>query len=136
METKLECTLIIDDDSVSNYLTARIIRNSHISNQTESVLNVQDALNFIREYASKNDCAPELIIVDINMPGSSGFEFLELLREMPIKNVDQVVVIGLSADKVRKEKAINHFFDDTLLKPFKLADCQSICERHFNHVNI
>lgn len=60
---------------------------------------------------------PDIIIMDVNLPGMSGIEAMEYLRQDP--NTAQIPVIGLSALAMKKDidKGLNAGFSRYLTKP-------------------
>ena len=103
----------IDDDELTNMFNAKI---------TELVLNVQiktflDAKNAVEEL-EKSNIQPNVIFLDLNMPGISGFDFLEIMEE---KNFDiPVVILSSSIQKSDIDKSLTYKNVVTYLtKPLK-----------------
>ncbi len=64
---------------------------------------------------------PEVVLLDIGLPGMNGFEVARRLREMPVmKNALIVAMSGYGRDEDRAE-AKDAGFDDYLVKPVNLA---------------
>lgn len=69
------------------------------------------------------DEVPDLILLDINMPGRSGWEVRGALRDM--EHTSQVPVIAVTAqggNSVEQSATNTLGFADFLRKPFKMAD--------------
>jgi CheY-like chemotaxis protein len=64
---------------------------------------------------------PDVILMDINLPGISGIEVLKLLREDP--TTAQIPVLALSANAMARdiEKGLEAGFIAYLTKPIKVA---------------
>ncbi|CAN5883575.1 hypothetical protein BH11MYX3_BH11MYX3_33820 [soil metagenome] len=71
---------------------------------------------------------PDLVIMDVNLPGMSGFDAVEQLRTWP--ETRHIPVIGLSAAALAKDKlrAKNAGFERYLTKPVKVAELTSALE--------
>jgi CheY-like chemotaxis protein len=71
------------------------------------------------EYA--RTCQPEVILMDINLPGISGIEAMKVLRADPL--TAHIPIIALSANAVPHdiEKALKAGFSGYLTKPIKVA---------------
>lgn len=83
------------------------------------LLSASDAdlgIEFARAYA------PEVILMDINLPGISGLEALKLLRADP--STAHIPIIALSANAVPRdiERALKAGFLDYLTKPIKVDE--------------
>jgi PAS domain S-box-containing protein len=65
---------------------------------------------------------PDLILMDINLPGIDGFEALQLLKQN--KNTQNIPVIALTADVLRQDvkKGLKAGFHGFLAKPIKIDD--------------
>ncbi len=73
---------------------------------------------------------PDLILLDINLPGMSGFEVVRHLRDM--EALREVPVIALSANAMAEdiEKGREAGFDDYLTKPINVKQFYAVLERY------
>ncbi|MEZ0307102.1 MAG: ATP-binding protein [Ramlibacter sp.] len=71
------------------------------------------------EYARA--CLPEVILMDINLPGLSGIEAMKILRADP--STAHIPIIALSANAIPRdiEKGLEAGFFDYITKPIKVA---------------
>jgi CheY-like chemotaxis protein len=71
---------------------------------------------------------PNVVIMDINLPGMSGFEAMQRLREWP--ETREIPVIGLSAAALLKDttRAKQAGFYRYLTKPVKVAELTQVLE--------
>ncbi len=97
--------ILIDDDKVSRLVIEKYIKKTDFLELTETFDNAVDAANF---FNNKN--STDLIFLDIEMPGMSGVEFLEILDNLP-----QIIIV--SAKEKYALQAIEYDVTDYLLKP-------------------
>ncbi|MHB8903138.1 MAG: response regulator, partial [Thermoguttaceae bacterium] len=69
---------------------------------------------------------PELILCDLNLAGASGFEVLAAVKSEPA--LDGVVVAAMTGydEDEHREQTRRAGFDAHLVKPFSLAELQSL----------
>jgi CheY-like chemotaxis protein len=102
MDRKLGCVLLIDDDEPTNYLNLRVLRKADCANQVRAVQTAQEALDSLsrgdRALEKGNPCSlPDLIFLDINMPGLSGWDFLEAYGRLRIPEEEKAVIVMLTS---------------------------------------
>ena len=68
---------VVDDESFDRLLYKRVIDKSGLVESLQLFPGAEDALCALRAAA----CPPDLILLDINMPRMTGFDFLEIADE-------------------------------------------------------
>lgn len=71
---------------------------------------------------------PELVLLDLTLPGQERFALIEQLRHKVGRGVRVVAVTGHADDDVRRE-ALEHGFDDLLVKPISLEQLAAAASR-------
>jgi two-component system response regulator VicR len=103
--------LIVEDDAA----LARVLRDNFVFDgfEVECVADGNQAL------ARATDFAPDLVILDVMLPGRDGFELVGLLR-----HGGQIPVIMLTArsEKADKLRGLDLGADDYVTKPFDLEE--------------
>lgn len=106
--------LIVDDESSARGALEVLLRREGFD-----VRDVHDGASAMAECASFR---PDLILLDIVMPGMSGFEVCRRIKNTPETRLTPVVLItGLSATEDRIE-GINAGADDFLSKPLDFSE--------------
>jgi two-component system sensor histidine kinase RpfC len=82
--------LVAEDNPVNRKVTARILQ--HGGNETEMAANGDEALALIEREEF------DVLVVDINMPGTGGLDVIKLQRMSEAGGGDRLPIIALSAD--------------------------------------
>jgi CheY-like chemotaxis protein len=137
MEKKIKCVLLIDDDEITNFINENALRRLDVVEEIIAVQSGFEALEFLNEVSEKQQGEPELIFLDINMPGMSGWEFLEEYKNLDPSLQKKMTIIMLSTsfnpdDKAMAEtiKEISEFRN----KPLTIEAIEQIlASYHKNH---
>lgn len=130
---KLDAIMLIDDDSITNFLNELLIKDMGITDDLLIATNGQDALDELSARCDNNGYCPELILLDINMPVMNGFDFLKKFKDLEFENKQSVITIILSTSlnpgdsKKAKELKVN----DYLSKPLTKKGIKEILNKHF-----
>jgi CheY-like chemotaxis protein len=115
--------LILDDDPASLYLARLMMKEAGIAEDIVTFQTAKEGLEFIKahcldDHAAKEEC-PDLILLDINMPGMDGFDFLDALEILGKKHlIRKVVVVLTSSDYPRdQEKMQSYGVRSFIVKP-------------------
>jgi CheY-like chemotaxis protein len=101
---KIKSVLIVDDDSISNFINVRLFKNLNIGDEISIATNGKDALKRLEEQSLKTTLSPDLILLDINMPVMDGFEFLKKFHSINFSNKDKVTIAILTTSSHQKDK--------------------------------
>lgn len=99
---KLERIMLVDDDSDTNFYNQLILEEIEASDNIVVFQNGEDALSYL-----KTGQNVDLILLDINMPLMSGWQFLEEYETLDdeMKATRVVVMLTASANIDDKKKA-------------------------------
>ena len=104
--------LIVDDDILITGLMQTLVT---IDNHEAIIVN--DSNEAMDLAVSEN---PDLITLDLMMPGLSGYDLCELLRANPQFHQTPIVVISAKEDTQSKEKALRLGATEYITKPFDI----------------
>ena len=109
---KLHTILLIDDDKATNFIHKFVLEKENCAENIVSIENGPEALIYLKTKINGNFPHPELIFLDINMPGMNGWEFLEEYEKIDQTQKAKKIVVMLttSTDPFDRKKAesINH----------------------------
>ncbi|HVD96840.1 MAG TPA: response regulator [Cytophagaceae bacterium] len=132
MKKKLNCTLLVDDDVVSNFVSEKIIQNANITNELKVATNGHMAFKYIEKCAASNKPCPDLIFLDVNMPVMDAFDFLYLYGRMDKKNRGAVVILT-SSDNPNDIEHLSQFDIMAYInKPLTKEKIDALIEKNFN----
>ncbi|HEU4496797.1 MAG TPA: response regulator [Flavobacterium sp.] len=126
MREKIIC--IIDDDPIYQIITQKIIGKTKIAKKIVSYQNGFEAIENIKLLPSEE--LPDIILLDIDMPVTDGWEFMEAFGQLQLEEKKITVYIVSSSiaatdkEKARTFKGIAGY----LTKPIMLEDILKIAE--------
>ena len=114
-ETSPKATLLLVDDRVENlHLLSRLLSRKRY--QTHTLTDGGKALKVAQELE------PDLILLDVNMPGIDGFEVCRRLKANPETEGIPVIFVSALDNVIDKVKAFAAGGVDYITKPFQLAE--------------
>lgn len=104
---KIKKAFIIDDDDILNYVTKELISKFDKNCDVTTFTNPQKALDtLVQIFKTEKEKLPDVLLLDINMPLLSGFDFLEKMKEEGLSHAIQVIMYTSSVNpKDKKESA-------------------------------
>lgn len=93
---KLKSVLLVDDDEVTNYINTLILNKADCFENIHAYRDGQAALNFLSELIEKQGQLPEILLLDVNMPKMSGWEFMEEYGQFDRQSLAHTMVFMLS----------------------------------------
>lgn len=101
--------MLIDDNSIDLYITAKVIKRTNIGKEVQQYTEAVEALKYLQDNSHNLPALPNIILVDIYMPGMSGFEFMEAYDKLPatLKAFCKVFIVSSSIDFHDLDRANN-----------------------------
>lgn len=134
----LDSILLIDDDKFVNLFHTKVIERANLGVSVKAITNVQEALAFLTRPAICGDnqetANPNIIFLDINMPGLNGWDFMEQYNQLDGCYKDNVIIVMLttSFDPEDQKRALSdRHIVDFLHKPLRPEALMNLIERYF-----
>lgn len=113
--------IAIDDDSVNNMISKLTIEMVSGKSEVVTFTNPAQGFDFIvNEYGGNHDQPHTVLLLDINMPVMSGWEFLERFDNMKaeVKKLFKIYILSSSVDPRDKQRSYaNKNVKGFLVKP-------------------
>ena len=87
---KVSCIFIVDDDPITVFGIKKMLKSVAECDDIQIFQNGHEAHEALKERSKTGGTIPEVIFLDINMPIMDGWEFLDELIQLEIK--EQIVI--------------------------------------------
>jgi response regulator RpfG family c-di-GMP phosphodiesterase len=114
--------LLIDDDPFNNFLSRALIHHLDSSIPAESFRDPDDAIRFIEANFSPEENRQTIILLDINLPRLSGWDFIEKLKKQPerVRSRFDIYILSSFIDGRDKQRvAANSIIKGYMQKPLE-----------------
>lgn len=133
--TKLPAVLLVDDDPTTNYLNRLLLQRLSVTDHILVAQDGREALDLLAQQCQPlTATCPRLILLDVNMPGMNGIQFLEAYQESPLATQKAIVIVMLTTSlhprdvqRVQQLDAVSGF----VTKPLTASKMQDIMTEHF-----
>lgn len=115
-----EMIFLIDDDLIQLKVAAKMIEQTVEDKVIKQFQEADSALSYLRENAQHCSLLPDIILLDLNMPEMTGWDFLNLFEEIKL-SLDKeikIFIVTSSPDEadIRKSKTYSSV-QGYILKP-------------------
>jgi CheY-like chemotaxis protein len=115
--------ILIDDSRLDCFISEKIIKNIDSTNSVRSFSEAGEALRHIENTAVTGDQKKTVILLDIQMPVMSGFDFAEAFEKLPTEQKADYAIFMVSSstnesDRIRigNFPSIKHLYKKPLNK--------------------
>ncbi|MEA1950976.1 MAG: response regulator [Planctomycetota bacterium] len=122
MKLKHRNILIVDDDIAIRRLFRTLLSRNYTVREAHSG---EEAIEVITLWS------PDLVLLDIMMPGIDGYETCRQLRASSVDNPPQVIMVSSKSATAEQARAFEVGADDYLVKPIDPVELRSRVELHF-----
>ena len=128
---KLNSILLIDDNKIDNFFHERVIKKYDAAIRVTAKTSGEQALDYLLN--ATIDELPDLIFLDINMPGMNGWEFLQEYHKMGTERKKSMIIVMLSTSEDPEDKAMaltQGIAADYKSKPLTQQMLEEIMQKH------
>lgn len=128
MQNTADIVLIEDNDDHA-FLTIEILNHNKVFNNVVHFRDGTRCIDYLRGLSSQpEDLLPALIILDINLPGVSGFDLLQFMKQSDYLKDIPVVILTSSSSKKDMQKSLEYRASAFLEKPLDSEQLQHVLE--------
>ena len=98
--------VLIDDSDIDNAVNSKLLKLAKLSQDIQAFNTPQKGLDFVCEQGS-TWTSPRWLLLDIQMPGMNGFEWLDCFRELPesVQSMCRIYMLSASIDRDELQRA-------------------------------
>ncbi len=121
----LKTILTVDDNPLNRFLITTI------TTKIAPEATIKEAENGVEALEAFNSLRPDLIFMDIKLPGMSGYEVIQKIRALEVDKRTPIIVVSAGNSDEEDYSEYAPLIDGYLEKPIKFDALKSVLERIF-----
>ncbi|MGZ3755542.1 MAG: response regulator [Mucilaginibacter sp.] len=113
--------LLVEDNKGDVLLATETLDDSRIVYDITSVCDGKAAIDFFENLKTLDE-APDVVLLDINLPKKSGHEVLQFIKKSPWRQYTRVVMLTTSSAERDVLSAYKYYADGYLVKPLAIDE--------------
>jgi CheY-like chemotaxis protein len=121
--------LLIDDSEIDVLVNRRLMELMNFASHVTITSTAEEAVDFLKNEVRRAEQAPELIFLDMHLPGMSGFDFINVFKTLPdfIVSKTKIIVMSVFQKQEEVEKIFeNQFIAGQLDKPLTMESLRKV----------
>lgn len=135
MTKKLRNVVLVDDNETTCFLNNRLLSRLEVAEQVLTYSKAEQAYQELWGAGEEQTTAeaPDLVFVDLKMPGMDGFEFLKLYSALPedVRSKTVLAVLTTSMHAADTARVAQHEGVEYLAKPLTEEKMQKLLQKRF-----
>ncbi|MBX0292296.1 response regulator [Hymenobacter sp. HSC-4F20] len=136
MSKKLRNVVLVDDNETTSFLNNRLLSRLDVAEQVQTFSKAEQAYQHLwgnTQGGQPTAEAPDLVFVDLKMPGMDGFEFLKLYSALPeaVREKTVMAVLTTSMHAADTARVAQYEGVEYLAKPLTEEKMQKLLQKRF-----
>ena len=126
--------MLVDDNKEDNFIHARVIKKNNAADIVIIKESGEEAIAYLRGKKEHENEHPNLILLDINMPGMNGWEFMEEYKKLDASLQSKMVLIMLTTSDNPDDMALAKTYGvlaDFKTKPLTKEILEDVFTKHY-----
>lgn len=126
--------MLVDDNADDNFIHERAIKQQYANIDVITKTTGEDGLAHLKAISGTKTSRPDLIFLDINMPGMNGWEFLQEYDHLDESMQGSAIIIMLTTSEVAADIVRAKtwpFVSDFITKPLTREKINGISKKFF-----
>ena len=121
--------LLVEDNEGDILLTLEALKEARIGNEVDVVKDGDKALRFLKKEGEFKDAnTPDLILLDINLPRTDGFEVLAVIKKDERLSVIPVIMLTTSDSEKDILESYQHHANCYITKPVNFENFMNVIQ--------
>ncbi len=117
--------LLVEDNRMDIELTLDAFREARLENEIQVLETAEAALDYILGKGDHADRSkhplPDIVLLDIKLPGMNGIEMLKVLKQTPVVKRIPIILLTSSRDETDRIRGYDNGANSYLVKPVSFS---------------